>query len=395
MEGIGETAAVPASAAPSSSAEMGGLRASKFVDTACQTEAMQVPLPINYPANLIYAQSMLAITLNQMHQLDLNIAQLRFHLCEHEVRAVAAAVLVGGASEKAVSSIAQTRDAGAVSSSLRTNTPPGESRAVAAGELPQDAAQQRGGAGGDAAADAGGAAARRAGPVPAAGAGPVPHAAAGAGQLPPRPADAEQPLRQHRRRLAAAVKIALMMILLEFKAGWFFLYFFAVFMYMGGLFDPFIEWFQRPAAQATLEQQLTALRNRQRRAGEQAAAAVAANTASDEASTPPTPAPAAAATSEAVAGEGGEVAASAGGTTEGQASREPGPAAAAAEPVADPGTAERTSRPAPPGGTTANGDADAVAEAQRPPWAHRFIYQLLVMFFMTLLPWWNPDPRYL
>merc|ERR1712232_957298 len=37
----------------------------------------------------------------------------------------------------------------------------------------------------------------------------------------------------------------------------------------------------------------------------------------------------------------------------------------------------------------------AAAEAERPPYWQRFVYQLFVMFFMTLLPWWNPNPHYL
>eukprot|EP00918_Siedleckia_nematoides_P054032 GHVU01118023.1.p1 GENE.GHVU01118023.1~~GHVU01118023.1.p1 ORF type:complete len:242 (-),score=30.17 GHVU01118023.1:685-1410(-) len=36
-----------------------------------------------------------------------------------------------------------------------------------------------------------------------------------------------------------------------------------------------------------------------------------------------------------------------------------------------------------------------VAELWRLPWYKRFVYQLFVMFVMTLVPTWTPDPRYL
>merc|ERR1719161_1878333 len=108
----------------------------------------------------------------------------------------------------------------------------------------------------------------------AVGADPGAPAAAGA-------ANAEQPAGEQvgavwqQYRLAAIMKIALIMILLEVKTGWFFVYFFAVFLYIGGVFDPFVEWFQRHTQRLTLDQQLTRIRN-QRRKAEAAAEARAA-----------------------------------------------------------------------------------------------------------------------
>jgi len=312
-----------------------------FVETACQTDAMQVPLmplPICYPANLIYAQNMLAITLNQMHQLDLSIAQLRLRLCEHEVRALTC----GAASNPRFSPIC---------------LPGGTPKAI--DKSPAEILSRRAAENGD---------------DQPPGAAHQPHAAGG---LPNQPQQLEHP-RVHRRRLAAAVKIALVMILLEFRAGWFFLYFFAVFLYVGGLFDPFIEWFQRPSVQATLEQQLTALRNRQQRMAENAA-----NSMTD--------------VPDVHALAGGQlnehnVDARSTNPVEQETSTDDGTTgnnAAAAPPVSDSGAEAAAERDA------THGNADGAAEAQQPPWGHRFIYQLVVMFFMTLMPWWNPNPRYL
>lgn len=39
--------------------------------------------------------------------------------------------------------------------------------------------------------------------------------------------------------------------------------------------------------------------------------------------------------------------------------------------------------------------APAAPPAPAPPFWQRFIYQLFVMFFLTLMPWWTPNPRYM
>lgn len=325
------------------------------MDASCQTDLPEarVPLPLQYPANLIYAQNMLAICMSQMQRVDLNIAQLRFYLREHELHHAAAAVLSGKAH------LANVAEFAAV--------PPVATEAAAGAAVDAGAVGVEADAG--AAAD---------GAAEGAGAAPLEH------------------LRVHRRRLAAAVKIAFVMVLLEVRTGWFFVYFFAVFLYIGGIFDPFIEWFQRRPARVTLEQQLTALRNRQRHAESEAvvaataaAAAAAAGGASADGTTPgadgaPSPATGSA-SSNGDSGVGGDRAST-----------------STADPAQDGVAAGRA--PAQPGDETGGLDAaatpageeeNAVVQPPQPPWSHRFIYQLFVMFFMTLLPWWNPDPRYL
>merc|ERR1719188_1368901 len=89
-------------------------------------------------------------------------------------------------------------------------------------------------------------------------------AGAAVAAAPAAAAEAQQgePMRRHRRRLAAAVKVGVVMVLLEVRVGWFLMYFFACFLFIGGLFDPLLDWFRRHSAQATLEQQLNMLRNR-------------------------------------------------------------------------------------------------------------------------------------
>jgi len=257
-------------------------------DVACQTDAGQTALlhlVQQYPANLIYAQGMVNTSILQLQQVELHIALLHAYLSEHRSAELAATVL-----------------------SSTTWMPKEKVHGEAAG-VP--VAQPAAGA--------------------ADGAQPVPA---------PAPAAAEQEAEQqrnHRRRLAAAVKVALVMILLEVKMGWFFVYFFLVFLYIGGMFDPLIDWFQSYNTQATLENQLTALRRRQQEPSN--------------------------ARSEAEAGAG-------------------------ADPPAD-GSEEQVQ-----GDTPARTADEAPAEVQPPFW-QRSIYQLVVMFFLTLIPWWTPNPRYL
>lgn len=320
------------------------------MDACCQTcgvPAAQVPLPMQYPANLIYAQNMLAICMSQSQTVDLNIAQLRFYLREHEMRAALGAVL-------------------------------GSQAALAAAQLP---------AGFSAAAVA----AAVGSAAPAAPAEALPGAAAAAGAAADVGAAAEggaegaplENLRVHRRRLAAALKVAFVMVLLEVRTGWFFVYFFAVFLYIGGIFDPFIEWFQKRPVRVTLEQQLANLRNRQRTVeGEQLhqqqqrAAAAAAATA-DAAGAGAAPAEDGAAPTPAAGSA----------TSSGDGASSPDAAAASTDAAsALTGALD---------GAAAAPDAVAEVPAIEVPWSHRFIYQLFVMFFMTLLPWWNPDPHYL
>lgn len=339
------------------------------VDAACQTDALlmpSVPLPLQYPANLLWAQHMLAICMGQLQRVDLTVAQLRFYLREHELRAAAVAVL---RSQKGLSGQIPV---------LGIPIVPGGAASV-------DVTP--------AAADDGAARAAPGGPqgVPAAGA-----EAAGAGAA----AAVAGNLRMHRRRLNIAVRIAFVMWLLDVKNGWFFVYFFLAFLYIGGLFEPMVEWFQRgPGQQVTLEQQLEDLRSRQRRVAEQAeraaAAAAAARVAAAEA----------AALAEAVANDGVAGLGDAGSSADPAAAASPGAGGAAGD-GSDSGAAAVhgdaagaaggvANAPEAEGGVGAADNAEADAEANRPPLAHRFIYQLVVMFFMTLLPWWNPDPRYL
>ena len=47
----------------------------------------------------------------------------------------------------------------------------------------------------------------------------------------------------NRFRIGPIVKVALIMLLLEVKPVWFFVYFFAVFLFLGGIFDPIVDWY--------------------------------------------------------------------------------------------------------------------------------------------------------
>jgi len=332
-------------------------------------ESGVVPLPLDYPANLIYAQNMLAISLSQLQRVETQKVMLQLLLREHseheKAQATAAAI---AALEPAIAVLK-----GAA----------GLARNLAAPQHIQ------------AAHAAGAAAAAAAASVAAAG------AAGGAGGA--APADAGENMRLHRRRLAAAVKVALVMLLLEVRTAWFFIYFFAVFLYIGGIFDPFLEWFRRYSTQTTLEQQLNVLRNRQQQGAGAApvvpalargAAAPAGNAAASQPPLAPVPdsATAPAASSAAASGSiGGAAAATSGGVQDG------GAASSSADiPAATAGTGEAAAT-----GATAGAGAEGAAVAapvappqDLPPHGHRFFYQLVVMFFMTLIPWWNPDPRY-
>jgi len=313
-----------------------------FADVSCQTDPMGSM--DTYPNNLMYAQSMLALTMSQLNQVDTQIARLRGMLLEHQHAAYKTDSLgagfaqpLMGAAAAAVSAACATQvvaKAPEASTSSSSTTPASTTAAIAAPQHGRPAP----------AADA---------PAPE---GDANAAAAAVAAAAGAPAEEGGQLRIHRMRLAAAVKVALVMILMDLKAGWFFLYFFGVFLYVGGMFDPIIDFLSRgQRSQQSLEQQLTALRHRQRmaerreEARQQRAAALAAAAAAGE------------------AGEG-EGTASADGTS-GEAAE--GAVAASAEVEAEP------------------------EEPPRAPHYQRCVYQLVFMFFMTLMPWWTPNPYYL
>jgi len=195
-------------------------------DVASQTDEVSVPLP--YPANLLYAQNMLAISMSALQSLELNIAQIHLYLREHELRTAA----VSAASAKLAISAAGFKVTIINPASVGAGSG-AQAAGVAAGvQEPREVVVVRG----------------------------RPWEPPAGGQDAP-PAEA-----MHRRRLAVAVKIAVVMFFFEFRIGWWVLYFFGIFLYIGGLFDPFIEWIQSHSLQATLEQQLLNLQQRQRRA---------------------------------------------------------------------------------------------------------------------------------
>mmetsp|Transcript_28007 Transcript_28007/g.34195 ORF Transcript_28007/g.34195 Transcript_28007/m.34195 type:complete len:139 (+) Transcript_28007:1-417(+) len=138
---------------------------------------------------------------------------------------------------------------------------------------------------------------------------------------------------------------------MELKWSWYVVYFLVSLLFLGGMFDSWIELFNGGAA-ATLENQLDALR-RNGGAGAPAQAQAEAGQQAEQ-------------TENAAANEG---------------TNEAGEGAVARETAGEP---EREA-----------GAAEAVPPQAPPPFWQRFIYQLFVMFFLTLMPWWTPNPRYM
>eukprot|EP00931_Biecheleriopsis_adriatica_P076623 TRINITY_DN50311_c0_g1_i1.p1 TRINITY_DN50311_c0_g1~~TRINITY_DN50311_c0_g1_i1.p1 ORF type:complete len:342 (+),score=104.10 TRINITY_DN50311_c0_g1_i1:90-1028(+) len=298
------------------------------------TEAKHL-LVEHYPANLLFAQGMLNTTMLQLNKVELQIAQLNGYLNEH--RCLEEALQWDEKDDKGARLLFAGDAEALVAAAAALQAISNATQAIAAG---------------------GGAAAGVEGEAAAAPAG---------GE------QADQQRAATRRRLAACVKVALVMILLEVKLGWYFIYFFAAFFYIGGMFDTWIEYFQNfNNNQTTLENQLNALRRGQAPGGEDGADRAAAPEAAGVGAAAPNPAPevvAAASEGEAVPSSSTEQIAGAAGSgmpTEA--------VAASGEPA---------------------GAAEAAQAAPQPPYWQRFFYQLFVMFFMTLIPWWNPDPRYI
>eukprot|EP00400_MALV-I_sp_L67-5_P000724 gene724-132_t len=232
-------------------------------------------------------------------------------------------------------------------------------------------------------------------------AGAAPEAAAGEGGAAAAAANGENGENAEngglwrRFRIGPIVKVALIMLLLEVKPVWFFVYFFAVFLYLGGIFDPIVDWFKRHAEQPQLEQQLVGLRERE----EEAANALPENTVESAEVTPENTA------EEDELGEDGLPKEKSTGSSEKPADgaeRNSDGATAGGSSAGDAeGLKSRRSSTASDGATlkpkAGEPGAEDAAEEQAPPVPYiiRFCYQLFVMFFMTLLPMWNPDPRYL
>jgi len=306
------------------------------MDPLQQTGIMsKATLPLQYPENLIHAQRMYALCLGQLLTVEQQISQLQSHLRERQMQSstAAAAVLAAAVSLQA--------KAGKASDVAQIHVE-GDPRQVVGGMQAQADGQE---------------AVREGAPLPQG-----------------------QPLRQHRQRLQNAVKIAFVMLLLEFSTGWFFVYFFGVVFYIGGMFDPVIDWFQRRPARVGLEQQLNGLRNRQRRGEERIAEQSDAERAASADQQQQT--------TDDVESKEESIAELSDSTTANASSSE-------SQGVVS-GDLQNSSEETPPvaerfAQEPAN---ENIQNANQPPYWHRFIYQLFVMFFLTLLPWWNPDPRY-
>lgn len=320
------------------------------MEVACQTDpqAMAALLPVNYPANLVYAQSMLAMSISQRQIIETQKMMLRMLLREKTEHDNMQAVLNDSGVLRVVGSVAGVSGPCDIAGLV-------QAAAAAAGNVE--------GAG----APAGGRA---------------------------EAANADQPPVERWRTVSSALKVALVMILLEVRALWFIVYFFATFLYIGGMFDPAIAWFMRHRTQGSLEQQLNQLRSQQQRA------------------TAPPPAPAAvAAAAEPIPAENPDVpdsvpvvqtsdhtgqsaVSSQGGDAIPQELNSPTAAPESLAPTVTPATNEHAVGDAGADAATGAGEAQRAAP-DGPPHNQRFFYQLVVMFFMTLIPWWTPDPRYL
>lgn len=340
-----------------------------------------------YPFNLLYAQNMLNMAQCQAHQWDVYAFLMSQQLA---VTRLESAMMFGSQPITSTSStstmiappsaapqpppVAQSPWPAAVAPAA-PNAAWGGAQAAAGGATPAVVAAQP-----QPPPDA------EAQPPPPPDAPPAPpqaegDAAAAAGNNPDQAAGIWQ-----RFRIGSIVKVALIMILLEVKPVWFFVYFFAVFLYLGGIFDPIVDWFKRHAAQQPLDAQLRGLRRREE---DQLNVEPEDTPASDQ-----TPGQSADGADAGATGSAEQPAAS-----DMPSANKPEDAtspirrnnATGGEEVAVPTGAKSPARKT---------DAQKLEEQQRAagaaiPWVVRFCYQLFVMFVMTLLPMWNPDPVYL
>ncbi|CAE7541266.1 unnamed protein product [Symbiodinium pilosum] len=304
---------------------------------SCQTD--DVALVSHYPANLLFAQGMLNTTLLQLQQVELQISRLHEYVQEHRRLQETCDKDAFQRSRFGFSGEAEAVVAAANALTAYAEGWPGNQPAE-----PDEAQEGQ----------------------PAA----APDAANAAPDAAAQEAAAQRPV--HRRRLSLLFKVFMVMILLEVKLlGWYLLYLLLALLYLGGVFDPWIEWCQNLAnTQVTLEHQLNALRREQQAANEAASAGVNAGEAAG-------------------VGTGGEASEGSSGS-QAQAATEQEDSQRQGEPaeVAPSASGDATS-------ATPDAPAAAPAQPQPPPYWQRFIYQLFVMFFLTLLPWWNPNPRFL